>query len=130
MAEKLVKKLAKKLTEKSQIGLGRPGAAERVKVGTSSIHGRGLFAAKRIRSGAYVASFEGVITRKNGMHVLWTLDSDGNEVGIEGRNALRFLNHSSDPNAELVGDELHALRNIQRGAELTIHYGEDWEKVE
>ncbi len=111
-------------------GLGRRGAAERVVVGTSLIHGRGLFARKRIRTGAYVATFEGVATRENGMHVLWTVDDDGNEVGIEGRNALRFLNHSSEPNAEFIGKELHALRNIQLGAELTIHYGDDWENIE
>jgi SET domain-containing protein len=113
-----------------KMGLGRPGAAERVKVGRSPIHGRGLFAARRIRPGAYVASFEGVATQKNGMHVLWTLDEDDNEVGIDGRNDLRFLNHSGDPNTEFIGNELHALRNIQVGAELTIHYGDDWEQTE
>ncbi len=118
------------MRKQKRIGLGRPGAAERVKVLTSPIHGRGLFAAKRIRPGAYVASFEGVFTRKNGMHVLWIMDEDDNEVGIGGRNALRFLNHSSDPNTEFIGNELHALRNIQLGAELTIHYGDDWERIE
>jgi SET domain-containing protein len=112
------------------VGVGRPGAVNRVRVGTSPIHGRGLFAAKRIRPGAYVATFEGVVTRKNGMHVLWTLDEDGNEVGIEGRNALRFLNHSREPNTEFIGSELHAVRNIQLGTELTIDYGDDWEHVE
>ncbi|MCP4039993.1 MAG: SET domain-containing protein [bacterium] len=115
---------------RSLVGLGRPGAEQRVKVGTSPIHGRGLFAAKRIRTGGYVATFEGNITKRNGMHVLWTLDEDGNEVGIEGRNALRFLNHSSSPNAEFIGRDLHATRNIQSGAELTIDYGEDWDDVE
>ena len=116
--------------KRKPVGLGRPGAAERVKVGTSPIHGTGLFASKRIRVGAYVASFEGNITKRDGMHVLWTLDEDGNEYGIEGRNDLRFLNHSRDPNAEFIGRELHAVRNIQSGAELTIHYGEEWEHLE
>ncbi len=115
---------------RKRYGLGRPGAEDRVGVGSSPIHGRGLFAKRRIRRGAYVATFEGEHTTKDGMHVLWTLDEGGSEIGIEGRNALRFLNHSSDPNAEFVGYELHALRNIQSGAELTIHYGDDWEQVE
>jgi len=115
---------------RKKYGLGRPGAESRVKVGGSPIHGRGLFANRRIRLGAYVATFEGERTSQDGMHVLWTLDEDGNEIGIEGRNALRFLNHSSTPNAEFIGDELHALRNIQSGTELTIHYGDDWEQVE
>jgi hypothetical protein len=108
-------------------GLGRPGAAQRIRVGTSRIHGKGLFARKRIRAGAYVATFEGEITKRDGMHVLWTFDEDGTEYGIEGRNDLRFLNHSRRPNAEFIGCELHAVRNIQSGAELTIHYGREWE---
>jgi hypothetical protein len=116
--------------KRKRVGLGRPGAAERVEIGTSPIHGRGLFASKRIRPGAYVATFEGDITQQNGMHVLWALDEDGNEVGIEGRNALRFLNHSRNPNTEFIGCDLHAVRNIQSGTELTIHYGEQWECIE
>ena len=88
--------------QRKQVGLGRPGAAERIEIGTSPIHGRGLFASRRIRTGAYVATFEGETTKENGMHVLWTLDEDGKEFGIEGRNALRFLNHSRNPNSEFV----------------------------
>jgi len=116
--------------ESKKVGLGRPGAAKRVKVGTSPIHGSGLFAAKRIREGAYVATFEGNRAKRDGMHVLWTFDEEGNEYGIEGRNALRFLNHSPEPNAEFIGPDLHAVRNIQSGAELTIDYGEEWALVE
>jgi len=96
----------------------------------SPIHGKGLFAKKRIRNGAYVATFEGEPTTEDGMHVLWSLDENDEEVAIEGRNALRFLNHSTDPNTEFIGLELHALRNIQPGTELTIHYGDDWEQID
>jgi len=116
--------------KQKRFGLGRQGAAARVKVGTSSIHGRGLFAQRRIRDGAYVATFLGDITTKNGMHVLWTRDKNDREIGIEGRNELRFLNHSPDPNAEFVGADLHARRNIQPGVELTIDYGDDWDDIE
>lgn len=111
-------------------GLGRPGAESRIRVATSPIHGRGLFACKRIRPGAYIATFEGDVTTENGMHVLWTRDEDDNEIGIEGRNALRFLNHSQRPNAEFIGADLHAVRNIEPGTELTIDYGADWDHVE
>jgi len=31
------------------------------------------------------------------------------------------------PNAEFLGLDLHATRNIQPGHEVTIHYGEAWE---
>ncbi len=116
--------------KQEKFGLGRKGAKERVRVGSSPIHGRGLYARKRIQPGSYIATFEGVETKKDGMHVLWGIDEDGQEQGVEGRNALRFLNHSRNPNAEFVGFDLHALRNIQPGAELTIHYGEAWEEID
>ncbi len=116
--------------KKKTTAMGRPGAEQRVRVGVSPIHGRGVFARKRIREGAYVATFIGEETETNGMHVLWTLDEEGREVGIEGRNGLRFLNHSRDPNVEFIGADLHAIANIQPGVELTIDYGDDWEDVE
>ncbi len=103
---------------------------ERIRVGTSPIHGRGIFALRRIRANGYIATFEGRETRKDGMHVLWIVDEDGSEVGIEGKNELRFLNHSRDPNAEFRGADLHALRNIQPGQEITFHYGDAWEDID
>jgi SET domain-containing protein len=112
------------------ISMGRKGARERLRVESSSIHGRGVFACRRIREGAYVATFVGTETKKNGMHVLWTLEEDGREVGIEGQNDLRYLNHSHQPNVEFIGADLHAIANIQPGAELTFDYGEDWEDTE
>ena len=126
--ENVVIKLAKRA--KNQVGMGRRGARERVRVAMSPIHGRGVFACRRIREGAYVATFIGKVTDTNGMHVLWTLDEEGREVGIEGQNDLRFLNHTGDPNVEFIGAELHAIANIQPGVELTIDYGDDWEDVE
>jgi SET domain-containing protein len=115
---------------KKRVGLGRPGAAQRVRAGVSPIHGRGLFALRRIREGAYVATFIGKETKTNGMHVLWSLDEDGREVGIEGQNDLRFLNHSQNPNVEFIGADLHAISNIQPEVELTLDYGDDWEDIE
>jgi len=103
---------------------------ERIEVRASPIHGRGVFARRRFRKGAWIATFEGRRTDRDGMHVLWLVDEHGREVGIEGRNALRFLNHSSHPNAEFLGPDLHAVRNIQPGQEITFHYGPDWEDVE
>jgi len=99
---------------------------ERVVVRSSEIHGRGVFAAQRLRPGAHIGSFRGRPTRKDGTHVLWLIDDDGSEEGIRVTNELRYLNHSADPNAELDGLELLALRNIQPGCEVTIDYGEAW----
>jgi SET domain-containing protein len=101
-----------------------------VRVGESELHGRGLFARRRIRKGARIGAFEGRPTSRDGPHVLWLRDDDGSEEGIVVENELRFLNHSRRPNAEIDGLDLYALRNIQPGAEILIHYGDDWDDVE
>lgn len=93
----------------------------------SKIHGRGLFARRRIRNGSRIGAYEGPRTIRDGRYVLWTYDDEGNEVGVRGRNELRFLNHSGQPNAEFRGLELFAIRNIQPGTEITFHYGDEWE---
>ena len=92
----------------------------------SSIHGKGLFAAKRIEKGRRIGAYEGPIVSKDGPHVLWLEEDDGTEFGVDGKNALRYLNHSDSPNAEFDGVELYALRKIKPREELTIHYGPDW----
>jgi hypothetical protein len=100
------------------------GLLERVEVRESAIHGRGVFARRRLRRGQRIGRFEGEPTRRNGTYVLWLIDEDGRETGIRGRNALRFLNHGRPANAEFRDDALYALRDIQPGAELLIDYGE------
>ena len=93
----------------------------------SPIHGRGLFASRRIRRGEHIGTFEGARTKSDGPHVLWVWRDDGQVEGIRGRNALRYLNHATAPNAEFEGPDLYALRDIAPGHEITIHYGEDWD---
>ena len=94
----------------------------------SEIHGKGIFAARRIRRERVIGVFEGVETSRDGMHVLWIAEDEGREVGIKVRNELRYINHSYTPNAAALGTELVALRNIQPGQEITMHYGEEWEE--
>ena len=100
---------------------------ERIEVRESPVHGRGVFARKRLREGQLVGRFEGDVTTENGTYVLWLIDEDGSEVGIRGRNALRYLNHGDPANAEFEDADLYVLRNVQPGAELLIDYGEAWE---
>ena len=101
-----------------------------VSIGTSPVHGRGVFARKRLREDTFIGTFAGTRTQRDGVHVLWVLAPDGSRNGIRGENALRFLNHSAQPNAEFRGADLHATCNIQPGCEIRIHYGDDWESEE
>jgi SET domain-containing protein len=104
--------------------------AGRVEVRRSEIDGRGVFSLQRFRPGARIGAFEGVPVRRNGAHVLWLFDDDdGSAEALRVTNALRFLNHSREPNAEIEGYEIYALRNIQPGCEITLHYGEDWKDI-
>ena len=99
-----------------------------IKVKRSPIHGRGVYALRRFRTGSYIGTFRGVETKEDGIHVLWITDEEGEQTGIEGTNELRFLNHDSEPNAEFIGLDLFALRNIQPGREIMIDYGEEWKE--
>lgn len=95
-------------------------------VRASAVHGNGVFAAAPLRAGQLIGRFEGEATTQDGTYVLWIIDDDEQEIGIEGRNGLRFLNHSGKPNAEFVGQDLYALCDLPSEAELMIDYGEGW----
>lgn len=91
----------------------------------SSIHGTGVFAARTIRRGEYIGTFDGPPAKRDGTHVLWVYPEtdEGQPIGRRGRNLLRYLNHASAPNAAFDGFDLFALRVIAVGREVTIDYG-------
>lgn len=91
----------------------------------SKIHGKGLFARSEIKVGTYLGEYEGPETTDNGMHVLWTEDEDGEWIGRDGKNALRYLNHNTKPCAEFDEYALYAVKKIQANQEITIDYGEE-----
>lgn len=99
--------------------------AELFYVEDSEIHGKGLFAQSEIEAGTYLGEYKGPETTENGMHVLWTEDDDGNWVGRDGKNALRYLNHNTKPCAEFDDYELYAVKKIKANQEITIDYGEE-----
>lgn len=103
-----------------------PASAPAVMIRRSEIHGRGLFAVRRIPRGARIGIYEGPKTLRNGAYVLW-VDEGGREFGIAGKNDLRFVNHSKRPNAVFEADELFSLRAIAPGEEITFDYGADWD---
>lgn len=107
----------------------------------SPIHGMGLFAAIPYRRGQRIGTYRGPRTRRDGPHVLWLAEEEPREdlgaladlglepraIGIDGRNALRYVNHSRTPNAAFYAEELVALRAIAAGEEITFHYGDEWD---
>ena len=99
-----------------------PFVNDNVKVDRSAIHGRGLFAARRIPPDTWIGNYDGPETDNDGTHVLWIEREDGEVVGIDGRNELRFTNHSEAPNATFLGEELWSLRAISPGEEITFDY--------
>ncbi len=102
---------------------------DKIVVKRSAIHGRGVFAKRRLRRNMLVGAYEGERTDKNDTYVLWYEDEDGTMVGIDGRNELRFLNHARDANAIFWGNQLFVLRTIEPGTEITFDYGDEWSDI-
>jgi hypothetical protein len=96
-------------------------------VSNSPIHGKGLFARIAIKPGTYLGTYEGPETTENDSHVLWAPDDNGNWIGRDGKNLLRYLNHSDKPSAEFEGFKLYALAKISADQEVTIDYGDEFE---
>ncbi len=101
-----------------------------LEVKRSPTHGKGLFARRNIGKGKMIGLYAGPRVRADGTYVLWVEADDGSYYGVRGENELRFLNHSSAPNAEFEDEELFALRKIGPGEEIFIHYGDEWEQID
>ena len=104
-------------------------------VADSPVHGRGLFARHDIAAGTWIGHYDGPQTMENGMHVLWVESGDAEAeeddwIGYDGNNELRFLNHTKEPNGEMDGLDLYAVKDIKAGEEITIDYGEEFEITE
>lgn len=98
-------------------------------VDESGIHGKGLYARVALKKGSFLGTYKGperIDIDNSGPHVLWAEMDDGSWLGRDGRNILRYLNHSRKPCAEFDGFDLFALKNIKAGTELTIDYGDEF----
>ena len=105
----------------------------------SPIHGRGIFATRRVAKGERIIEYQGErITPKEAderydddqsdhPHILlFTVDKHTVIDGGVGGNEAKYINHSCEPNCEAVNDEgrifVEAIRDIPRGKEITYDY--------
>jgi hypothetical protein len=113
----------------------------------SRIHGRGVYAARRIRSGTRIIEYIGDrITHEeadsryelkaddDGHTFLFVVDDDlCIDAGVGG-NAARFINHKCDANCETIIEGrrvfIEATRTIQAGEELGYDYQLTWETTD
>ena len=114
------KKSGKKKNKKSSIVDGVP--TDLVYVKASKTHGKGMFAAKKIKKGVVLGPLLGRPTKKDGTYVLWLTAKKGFRV----TNDYRFINHSFKPNCELTDTEVITIKSIKKDEELFHHYG--WEE--
>jgi len=106
----------------------------------SLIHGRGVFAARRIRKRTRIIEYRGeriswkeALKRPdtdpdNPFHTFFFSLDDGRviDAGVRG-NAARWINHSCAPNCKTIEDDegrvyIRAKRRIDEGEELTYDY--------
>ncbi|MFM8481284.1 MAG: SET domain-containing protein [Gammaproteobacteria bacterium] len=110
-----------------------------IKVRNSRIHGKGVFAAKRIPKGTRVIEYLGErVTHKEADERYEDHDPNDNhtflfivdnktviDAGVGG-NAARFINHSCDGNCESVIESrrvfIETTREIEKGEELGYDY--------
>ena len=113
---------------------------EWVEFRTSSIHGTGGFARKRIPEDTQVIEYVGEkidkaesqrrCEREN--QYIFALDDQYDLDGSVEWNPARFLNHCCEPNCEAQMDEdgriwIVAIRDIEPGEEVTFNYNYDLE---
>ena len=97
-----------------------------VKKAPSNIHGNGLFALLDFEKDQYIGTYAGIQTTENDTYVLWVYDDndEANALAVDGKNLLRYLNHSKKPNTVFYDFDLYANRAIKQGEELCFDYGE------
>jgi uncharacterized protein len=107
-----------------------------LRVGPSRLVGRGLFAGTRIATRAKIGEFEGEAIglrearrRAKGRTVIAIVELERHALdATRSRHGFRFINHSCDPNTFMrctpERAEFYARRDIARGEELTVDYGE------
>jgi SET domain-containing protein len=116
-----------------------PARPELMRVRRSRVHGRGVFAVRRIRKGTRIIEYLGDRVSHNQADLryehkdisdnhtfLFIVDRGVVIDGGTNGNDARFINHSCDPNSESLIDDrrvfIEAIRTIQPGEEISYDY--------
>lgn len=117
-----------------------PLSEDAIVVRYSKIHGRGVFAKRKISAGARIIEYTGKrisekqaekrtgLDPENPFHTFFFSLENGKMIdGGDGGSDARWINHSCAPNCEAQEQKghvfIHALRDIKRGEELAYDYG-------
>ena len=96
-------------------------------VGKSKIHGKGLYAKKKIPARKKIGSLAGEIISKKTAREKAKLNESISLDASNVYNVLRYINHSCKPNTYMRTIDHHvefyALRSIRPDEELTCNYG-------
>ena len=105
-----------------------------------SVTGLGLFVTKRLKRGAYIATYRGrrITTEESdrrearGAKYMFALNKRWVIDGTPRWNVARYINHSCRPNAKPVGRKgrivIVAIRRIEPDEEITYDYGREYLK--
>ena len=111
----------------------------RIVVRKSGIHGRGVYARRKIREDETVCEYKGEIISEvevalrypedmEGLNhtVIFGIEHDHNIDGGSKGNIARWINHSCDPNCDTFDKDkrmfIRAIRDIRPGEELSYDY--------
>ena len=117
----------------------RKSLSSSVEVSGSGVHGRGVFAARRIRKGERVIEYSGKriswkkakkippLDPKNPNHTVFFGLDDGSVIDPSvGGNEAQWINHSCEPNCETNEEKgriyIIACRDLKTGDELFFDY--------
>ena len=118
---------------------GKTSRGPRIVVRRSGIHGRGVFARRRIREDETVCEYKGEIISEAEVARRYPEDMDGlnhtfafgveHDHNIDGGakgNIARWINHSCSPNCDTYEKDkrmfIRAIRDIRPGEELSYDY--------
>lgn len=106
---------------------------KKIEVKTSTMHGFGVFAVKNIKKDELIEKCHVIVT-KGGDKVLedYYFDANGKDAIFFGYGCI--YNHSDEPNTDYTINmksklaTFKACKQIKKGEEICISYGEEWFK--